>query len=131
MERTRDRRHPVLQRLADALERRQRRCRQARLNLMLGARQDGKKGEIGPEVVGGRERGEAPGAVEEERGRIGEDSEGRLRFLAQNGSRLQAGCIRHETSNRGSTLTSSGYSAAVTRGRSISPLSISLRSHLR
>src|SRR5262245_20689646 len=83
MERTSDRRHAVLQRLANALERRQRRCWQARLNLMLGARQDSKKGEIGPELVARRKRSKTPGAVKKEQGRIREDSEGRLRFLTE------------------------------------------------
>src|SRR5262245_14665687 len=70
---------------------------------MLGAREDGKKGEIGPELVGRRKRSKPPGAVEEKQRGIGENSERGLRFFTENCACLQAADIRHGTSNRGST----------------------------
>src|SRR5262245_7830703 len=70
---------------------------------MLGAREDGKKGEIGPELVGRRKRSKPPGAVEEKQRGIGENSERGLRFFTENCACLQAADIRHGTSTRGST----------------------------
>ena len=79
--------------------------RQVLRDLVLGARQPREERQIGRQLVPGRQGGQPLGAVEEQRRRIGEDGERRLRLLADiHQPSLGAPTSDTSTSNRGSRL---------------------------
>ena len=63
-------------------ERRQRGGRQVRHDFVLGARQAGEERQVGRQLVAGRQRRQPLGAIEEQRRRVGQHGERRLRLLA-------------------------------------------------
>ena len=98
-QRARDGRHAVAQGLGDAVGGRQQRRRQVSPDIVLCLRYTGEEPEIGLQLVPWREHGETTGAALEEDGGIGEDGEGRLRHLPEDGAglgRLGTADCRHE-----------------------------------